>query len=337
MRINELKKSYEKFGPLLPIVRDKHGNVVDGFHREKIDKDWPSSKRKEIDNEEKRILVAMQLNWLRRDVDDEEKTEYLVKLCKMHPEWGKYGSYVTPLAELTGFSDRWIQKLLPPEYKQEQRKVELSSAFLKCYTIWNFQEADPAYVDPNFPTQLPAQIIQNLLYYFTEPDDLIIDPMAGSGLVERVAKDMGRKCESYDINPHAGFIKKHDILDGIPSAEKADLIFLDPPYFKMKDYGTDVERGSIKEFYDFIKAIAHDAFAKMKKGAKIAYIVCDLPIEPHILTLELFPIFKDQGFFLVANIVCPLTAALYRGDEINRAKEEKRMLPLVRNLVVFEK
>jgi len=50
------------------------------------------------------------------------------------------------------------------------------------------------------PTQKPVNLIKNLISIFTDPGDLIIDPVAGSGSTLVAANEMGRESYGFEIN-----------------------------------------------------------------------------------------------------------------------------------------
>lgn len=51
------------------------------------------------------------------------------------------------------------------------------------------------------PTQKPVALMSWLIQNYTQPGDLIVDPYAGSGPVLRAAKDLGRRCIAFEIDP----------------------------------------------------------------------------------------------------------------------------------------
>ena len=84
--------------------------------------------------------------------------------------------------------------------------------------------------------------VENLLWYYTKPFDVVYDPMAGGGTSLRVCQQMYRRWQASDIAPIIDEIQSHDITQGFPDwLTKPDFIFLDPPYWDMKegDYSMD--------------------------------------------------------------------------------------------------
>ncbi len=51
------------------------------------------------------------------------------------------------------------------------------------------------------PFRKPPSLIERLILNHTKPDQYILDPFAGSGVVEEVAARLGRDCYSIEIEP----------------------------------------------------------------------------------------------------------------------------------------
>jgi len=65
---------------------------------------------------------------------------------------------------------------------------------------------------------MPPQVVENLLWFYTEPGDIVFDPFAGGGTTIDVAKRMGRRVWSSDRKPSTPTlpIHQHDITTGWP-------------------------------------------------------------------------------------------------------------------------
>lgn len=50
------------------------------------------------------------------------------------------------------------------------------------------------------PTQKPLSVIQNIIEIFTDPGDVVIDPVAGSGVTLLAAESLGRESYGFEIN-----------------------------------------------------------------------------------------------------------------------------------------
>lgn len=50
------------------------------------------------------------------------------------------------------------------------------------------------------PTQLPEELVDRIIRLSTQPNQLVVDPFAGTGTTLRVAKRLGRQCVTCDID-----------------------------------------------------------------------------------------------------------------------------------------
>jgi len=208
----------------------------------------------------------------------------------------------------------------------------------KVYDVWNFSECDDRF-GIEYPGRIPGQIIQNILYYYTEENDIILDPMAGGGVTHDVCKEMNRKCYSYDINPKRDFIKKNDITNGFPNGIKnISLVILDPPYFKKKEeeYGENSISALDREQY--LNAI--EKIAENCKGKRIALIMgkyydYDNPQESIFLS-DYVNIFEQKGFKQTNEISINQTPPQGGQYAVEQAKIKKQMEIIKRDLVIFD-
>src|SRR5690606_21428984 len=130
----------------------------------------------------------------------------------------------------------------------------------------------------------------HVLYFYTQPGDLVIDPMAGSGTTLDAALLMGRKARGYDIDHRHDRIdiEQHDLSQGWPDAtSRATLIFWDPPYYKKMDGGSAGHGGGegyIEGSVSRLDASSYlswfgDRFSELrqavKPGARLAFLMSD--------------------------------------------------------------
>ena len=71
---------------------------------------------------------------------------------------------------------------------------------------WIEWERDPKSIPKLHPTQKPQSVLRKLIETFTDPGDVVIDPVAGSGSTLRAAHDLGRN--AYGFECYWGFYKK---------------------------------------------------------------------------------------------------------------------------------
>ncbi len=95
-------------------------------------------------------------------------------------------------------------------------------------------QGDSAYVGAT-----PSWVIWQLLARYTRPNDLIVDPMCGSGTTLDVARDFGRRGMGYDLAPSRPDIFRADARRLPLEAGVADFVFVDPPYSTHVDYSDD--------------------------------------------------------------------------------------------------
>lgn len=210
------------------------------------------------------------------------------------------------------------------------------------FTVWNFSKCAKDFGVPDFPGRIPGQVIQNVLYYYTGEDDLVVDPMAGSGTTYDVCVVMNRKPLCYDLAPIREEIRKHDISEGYPDeAQDCNLIFLDPPYFKKlqkKERYAHLENAEVQQFLSFMRKLARDSFSTIRKLGVVALIISDyIDYDRTLLTSEYYSLFKEAGFKAISRFQVPLSTQQYRGHQRERAIENKELLNISRDLYVFRK
>jgi adenine-specific DNA-methyltransferase len=110
-------------------------------------------------------------------------------------------------------------------------------------TLWDYPSqhyGDDVQGDPNYRGATPSYIIWNLLQRYTKERDLVVDPCAGSGTTLDVARDLNRKALGYDVHPTRKDIFRVDARKLPPElTNKANFVFIDPPYSTHIDYGAD--------------------------------------------------------------------------------------------------
>jgi len=242
--------------------------------------------------------------------------------------------------------------------KTDIERFELLGLQPKVYDVWNFaecrlpveqqqqEEEKEKEIDrlmgQEYPGQIPGQIVLNALYYNTKQESPIVDLMAGGGTTNDACLLMGRKCYSYDINPpiNRKDIIQHDYLDGLPEkAKNADLIFLDPPYYKKKEVEYGSESISALNREDYLKSI--DKLAEVCEGHKVALVMgkyydYENPRDS-IFMAEYVNIFEKHGFRQINRISInqPPPEGGQGRHAVNSAKEENRMEILARDLLIF--
>lgn len=237
-------------------------------------------------------------------------------------------------------------KTIHAAYKDLRRRDRFSADFRPTpYDVWSFRH-DRAFGVVHAGS-IPAAIVAHTLYYYTQPDALVVDPMAGGGSTLDVCQSMGRRCLAYDIQPIRPEIRTHDIRRGFP-AEAADceLVFCDPPYHTMlaRQYSADgVAAASFSEWRRFLHDLARSVFRTLKPGGYFALLLAaqtekDLPAGFGYLDHAFLGYFAalQAGFEPERRISCPMSGA-YRPEQVRRARREGRLLGQVRDLLILRK
>jgi len=145
----------------------------------------------------------------------------------------------------------------------------------KKFTVWNYTSAHDLMGDENFDGRIPGQIPFNAIHRWSSQDDLVVDPMAGSGTTQDACLLLNRENKSYDINPQRNSIVKNDINNGLP-IDKADFVFVNPPYWNMVDYEEGGSDQPLTKFYEeTMTNLIQESYRILDKGNYFALIIAN--------------------------------------------------------------
>ena len=218
---------------------------------------------------------------------------------------------------------------------------------IQHFDLWNF---NAAHNDTSYFGKMPSQIVENLLWLYTEPGQIVFDPFAGSGTTIDTAKEMGRRVWSSDRKPASNIlpIHNHDITSGYPenAPGKVDFILLDPPYWKQAEgkYSNDAEdlgNMELGEFYKSWSKILNGCIDHLSGNGHLAFIVSpnedkdnDKVID---LAFEMYAIAVQAGFTPMRRIIVSYNTQQATGQQVEWARKKKKLLKLYRDLIVFQK
>ena len=220
------------------------------------------------------------------------------------------------------------------------------------YDVWSFPSCHDLF-GADHPGRIPGQLVAHVLYFFTAPGDMVVDPMAGSGTTLDVCLTMGRRCYAFDIDSRHNRpdVIKHDILcDGWHERiKKADLIFWDPPYFSKMDSMTIGSDGYIEgsiskltrdEYLSFFAQRLAEARGMVKRGTRLAFLMSDWDDNTGeregIFIWDYASLISDAGWKLRRHIQVPLSTQQVHPDIVNKFRESRRLARLERYLLVAE-
>lgn len=208
------------------------------------------------------------------------------------------------------------------------------------YNIWNTSRGD----NNSHFGHFPKLFMKNLLYYHTQPFDLIYDPFAGSGTTIDACREMFRQCIVSDLKPDKSRpeIFEHDITTGLPeNLPKPDMVFLDPPYWiqargKYSDSEKDLANMSLENFYDAMDNLFKEIIKR--KINKIALVIQptqyanNFVFEDHIFEFD--KMLQDK-YKIEMRYILPYSTQQYNAQMVEKAKTKGTCLVLHRDLVVW--
>jgi DNA modification methylase len=229
----------------------------------------------------KQILASMGVSW--RDPLDSRQSRFLSQYIK-NPN-GK----------------------LKVSEKKAEEKPRLEST-----TLWDYPRQSYGTTKKGsnkYAGVTPAFVIYNMVKRYTEPGDIVLDPMAGSGTTIDVCKDEGRRCIAFDISPTRPDIKQNDARK-IPLADDSvDMIFIDSPYGDNIDYNdqpSNIGKLSAEsdEFYDALDMVMAECHRVMKPGKVLGWLIGDQWVKKKFTPVG-FYVYDDLcKYFDTVDIVC---------------------------------
>ncbi len=224
---------------------------------------------------------------------------------------------------------------------KDSDKVEFTAP---QYNVWKFQEKSEG--SKHYGNTEPV-IVDRLLYLYTEPFDVVIDPFAGGGSTIDVCKKRFRRYFVSDRKPipeREKDIRQWDINEGLPKVPRwkdVKLVYLDPPYWhqaqgKYSDDSEDLANMPLDQFYKTLVDFIH-AMAKKLTGAHIALII--QPTQWKAPEKQ----YTDHAADLMCKVNLPLAVRIqapYESQQSNAqmnqwAQDNKQLLVLSREIIVW--
>jgi len=263
--------------------------------------------------------------------------------------------YRQAIAEATGVSIQPVKDTLSDFSEGVPKNLKVQSLFNDTdftpplYNIWTFAKKSNAVSHFGNSEQ---RIVDNLLYLYTEPFDIVVDPFAGGGSTIDACKYRLRRYWTSDRKPipeREKEIRKHDItVDGLPPLNRnwsqVTLTYLDPPYWRQaagqySDDAADLANMPLEEFTktmaDLVKGIA----SKQSKGV-IALLIqpTQWSADNRQFTDHVTDIIQAVGnkkLVLENRISCPYSTEQYNAQQVEWSKANRKLLVLTRELIVW--
>jgi hypothetical protein len=241
---------------------------------------------------------------------------------------------------------------------KDQEKFKALGWGLRTWDQWYFNDCDDRF-GTDWPGRIPAQLVAHTLFYFTDPGDLVMDPMAGGGVVPDVCLLFERKCQAFDLAPipdRPEIEPFHWTADTTtwPCTREPDLIFFDPPYFtkKKKAYQekadpqtppiSSLSRHQYMQFFTRFFELAHE---NTRPGAILAFLNADwrdfesTPAKKespdHAITLfDFHGLLSETGWKITHRIECPLSSERLSGTQVKNMQDKRILGTVSRTLLI---
>lgn len=215
------------------------------------------------------------------------------------------------------------------------------------YNVWTFAKKTNGVEHFGNSEQ---RIVDNLLYLYTEPFDIVIDPFAGGGSTIDVCKRRLRRYWCSDRKPTEARrdIRTLDIGKELPPLNRrwseVTLTYLDPPYWRQaqNQYSTDPEDFAnmpLDEFTDRLTGVVKRIAEKQSHGV-IALLIQptqwkadDKQFTDHVT--DLVRAVGNKRLVLENRVSCPYSTEQYNAQQVEWAKEHRKLLVITRELIVW--
>jgi len=217
-------------------------------------------------NSAKRIL--RKLEWSRNVILSGGKLSYLLDMFAY---------------EAASLKDLLLRRRAVSVSESKDIKSGEGSPLIEATTLWDFSKQSYGINpkgDNKYAGVTPALVIYNLLWKYTEPGDLVVDPMCGSGTSIDVCKEENRKVIGYDISPTRDDIIQNDAREIPLEDESVDMVFIDPPYgdnLKYNEHPDNIGKISSDsiQYYDDLEKVMIESHRVLKKGKILAWLIGD--------------------------------------------------------------
>jgi DNA-binding CsgD family transcriptional regulator len=218
----------------------------------------------------------------------------------------------------------------------------------QLYDIWTFSKNTNG---TRHYGNTAVEIVDNLLYAFTDPFDVVVDPFGGGGSTIDICKKRLRRYWVSDRKPvvERPDIRQHDLTEGVSGPYHwgdVALVYLDPPYWKQaagkySDDPTDLANMPLDQFTNALVGIIEGYGEKLKPGAHVACIISptqwpneDKHVDYHDIDLACR---VRKNLKLSRRVICPYSTEQYNGTQVNIAKERKLWMVLSRTMLIWER
>lgn len=253
------------------------------------------------------------------------------------------------IAEATNLSQQAIYK----ETSTTNGNISKSSKSLfqdedwtpPLFNVWRFSSINNKVAHFGHSEQT---ILENLLYLYTQPFDIVFDPFAGGGATIDICKKRARRYWTSDRKPiveRENEIRQLDVIRELPLLYKrwseVALTYLDPPYWRQAQgqYSNDPEdlaNMSLEDFTQSMINLINNIAGKQSKGV-IAMLMqpTQWNADNREFTDHVFDIVQGVKLSVENRISCPYSTEQANAQMVNWAKENKKLLVISRELIIW--
>ena len=191
-------------------------------------------------------------------------------------------------------------------------KPEEELPMLEATTLWDFKRQSYGKNkkgNNKYAGVTPALIIWNLIWRYTLPGDLVVDPMCGSGTTIDVCQEEDRRVIGYDIQPAREDIIQNDARSIPLSNNSVDLVFIDSPYGDNIRYNKNPDCiGKISSeqeiFYDELEKVISESHRILKPGKTLGWLIGDQWVKKKFTPVGFNLLERLTKYFETQDIIC---------------------------------
>lgn len=284
------------------------------------------------------------------DIDKQLREERKAKIFAMYLA----GYTMQEIADEIGMPHQTVSDSLPKITTLEKSAKNLAgfqdSEFeIPIYNVWTFAKKTN---NVSHPGNSEVRIVENLLYLYTKPFDIVFDPFAGGGSTIDVCKKRLRRYWVSDRKPiveREQEIRKLDIVTDLPDFNNrwkdVRLVYLDPPYWKQVEnqYSIDAEdlaNMPLDKFNNALSSVINNIAKKLSADSHIALLIQptqwksdNKDFTDHVSDMIQL---ADKRLKLVNRISCPYSTQQCTPQQVEYAKENKMLLVISRELIIWK-
>jgi DNA modification methylase len=225
--------------------------------------------------------------------------------------------------------------------------IEEEIPLIEATTFWDFPKQSYGLLpkgNNKYAGVTPALIIYNMIWRYTIPGELVVDPMCGSGTTIDVCKEEKRRAICYDIHSVRPDIIQNDARHIPLDDNSVDMVFIDSPYSDNIKYNNEPDNiGNIscenEAFYDELEKVMKESHRILKDGGVLGWLIGDQWVRG-VYTPVGFRIYDRLcKYFEPADLICVNRRGQYShtGMWLNRARRLNFYLRGFKHLIIVRK